>query len=196
MRQQKIDVGSGLVALGALLLLVSLFLEWYAPSLAAFDAFEFLDWLLVACALAVLVGAGAMLGGAGPHARLAARRRASPRSSSSSRSSSTRRPPRAAPSASWARGWRSARAALDGPRARARRWPTSRSPSTCAGASGAGASPRSTAATPRPTPRRREPAAAPRAPARRRPRPTRSARRPCRPSSRARAARRDGDAEP
>ena len=65
MRQQKIDVGSGLVALGALVLIVSLFLEWYAPSLAAFDVFEFLDWALIACSVAILVGAGAMLAGTG-----------------------------------------------------------------------------------------------------------------------------------
>jgi hypothetical protein len=63
MRQQKIDLGSGLVALGALLLLVSLFLEWFAPSLAAFDVFEVVDWLLFALAVAILVGAGVTLGG-------------------------------------------------------------------------------------------------------------------------------------
>ena len=56
MRHQKLDVGSVLVGLGALGLLVSLFLDWYEPSLTAFDAFELVDWLLLACAALGLVG--------------------------------------------------------------------------------------------------------------------------------------------
>jgi hypothetical protein len=56
LRHQKLDVGTVLVGLGALGLIVSLFLDWYSPSLSAFDVFEFLDWTLAACAVAALVG--------------------------------------------------------------------------------------------------------------------------------------------
>jgi hypothetical protein len=56
LRQQKIDLGSLLVGLGALVLLAALFLDWYSPSLSAWDSFEFLDWALLAIAVAALVG--------------------------------------------------------------------------------------------------------------------------------------------
>jgi len=54
--RQKIDLGSGLVALGALVLLVSLFLEWYDIGASAWDVFEVVDVLLAAAALAALAG--------------------------------------------------------------------------------------------------------------------------------------------
>src|SRR5437763_5550718 len=57
MRHQKLDVGTALVGLGSLGLIVSLFLDWYSPSLSAWDAFELVDWLLAACAVAGLTGA-------------------------------------------------------------------------------------------------------------------------------------------
>jgi hypothetical protein len=53
--QRRFEMGPILVALGALLLLVSLFLDWYGP-LTAWDAFEFVDVLLAALAVACLVG--------------------------------------------------------------------------------------------------------------------------------------------
>ena len=56
MRQQKIDLGSVLVALGALAVLAALFLDWYSPSLSAWDAFEFLDWALLVIGVGALVG--------------------------------------------------------------------------------------------------------------------------------------------
>ncbi|HEV2769760.1 MAG TPA: hypothetical protein VGV40_06195 [Solirubrobacteraceae bacterium] len=55
--RQKIDVGDGLVAAGAALLLVSLFLDWYSPGANAWSAFELIDLVLAALAIAALVGA-------------------------------------------------------------------------------------------------------------------------------------------
>src|SRR5439155_7384331 len=46
----------GLVALGALGVLISLFLDWYAPHLTAFDAFEVVDWMLASLAVVTLGG--------------------------------------------------------------------------------------------------------------------------------------------
>ena len=66
MRHQKLDVGTVIVGLGALGLLVSLFLDWYSPSLSAFDVFEFLDWTLLACAVLALVGVALALTGDAP----------------------------------------------------------------------------------------------------------------------------------
>jgi hypothetical protein len=51
---RRIEMGPVLVALSALLLLVSLFLDWYGP-LTAWDAFEVVDLLLAALAVAALV---------------------------------------------------------------------------------------------------------------------------------------------
>ena len=59
---ERIDVGPPIAALGALLLLVSLFLDWYEPGLTAWTVFEALDLVLAALALACLVGAAARLG--------------------------------------------------------------------------------------------------------------------------------------
>jgi len=51
---RRFQIGPMLVALGAMVLLVSLFLEWYGP-LTAWDAFEIVDVLLAVLALAGLV---------------------------------------------------------------------------------------------------------------------------------------------
>jgi hypothetical protein len=51
---RRFDGGSLLAALGALLLLVSLFLDWFAPGLSAWTVFEALDMVLAALALATL----------------------------------------------------------------------------------------------------------------------------------------------
>jgi hypothetical protein len=58
--RHKIDLGAALVALGAVALVISLFLHWYGPRplLTAFDAFEVVDWLLAALALVALAGLG------------------------------------------------------------------------------------------------------------------------------------------
>jgi hypothetical protein len=52
---RRFEMGPLLVALGAVLLLVSLFLDWYGP-LSAWDAFEVVDVLLAALAVLCLVG--------------------------------------------------------------------------------------------------------------------------------------------
>jgi hypothetical protein len=57
---RRFEVGPILVALGALLLLVSLFLDWYGP-LNAWEAFEVVEVLLAALAVAALVVAGGQL---------------------------------------------------------------------------------------------------------------------------------------
>jgi hypothetical protein len=54
---RRIEAGPVLVGLGALILLISLFLDWYQPAVTAWDAFEVLDLLLAALAIAALVAA-------------------------------------------------------------------------------------------------------------------------------------------
>ncbi|MFL5826055.1 MAG: hypothetical protein ACJ76V_05975 [Thermoleophilaceae bacterium] len=53
--RHRIEAGPLIGALGALLLLVSLFLDWFEPDLSAWTVFEVLDLLLAALALAALV---------------------------------------------------------------------------------------------------------------------------------------------
>jgi hypothetical protein len=55
--RQRLNAGSLLVALGAIVLLVALFLDWFSPGLSAWGAFEVVDVLLAALAIAALVGA-------------------------------------------------------------------------------------------------------------------------------------------
>jgi hypothetical protein len=54
--RERFDAGTGLVALGAVLLLVSLFIDWYDPSGDAWAVFEIADLVLAACAVLALVG--------------------------------------------------------------------------------------------------------------------------------------------
>ncbi|MEA2247784.1 MAG: hypothetical protein QOH46_2313 [Solirubrobacteraceae bacterium] len=54
--RERFDAGTGLVALGAILLLVSLFVDWYDRSGDAWAVFELTDIVLAACAIAALVG--------------------------------------------------------------------------------------------------------------------------------------------
>lgn len=58
---RRIEAGPLLVGLGAILLLVSVFLDWYTPRVTAWDAFELLDLALVALALAALAAAVGIL---------------------------------------------------------------------------------------------------------------------------------------
>ncbi len=51
---RRFEVGPILVALGAIVLLVSLFMDWYGP-LSAWDAFEVVDVLLLALSVAAIV---------------------------------------------------------------------------------------------------------------------------------------------
>ena len=52
---RRIEAGPVLVGLGALVMLVSVFLDWYEPNITAWQAFEVLDLLLAALSLAALV---------------------------------------------------------------------------------------------------------------------------------------------
>ena len=69
----RIDVGPLIAIPGALLLLVSLFLDWYEPGLEAWKVFEVLDLVLAAIALACLLAAAERLGTAVPGGRAASR---------------------------------------------------------------------------------------------------------------------------
>jgi hypothetical protein len=68
---RRIEAGPVLVGLGALLLLVSVFLDWYDPNVTAWEAFEVLDLLMVVLALAALV---AVVGTMAPAAAVIDRR--------------------------------------------------------------------------------------------------------------------------
>ncbi len=57
---RRFDIGPVLLVLGAVLLLVALFLDWYGP-LTAWNAFEVTDVLLAALAVAALVAAVGLL---------------------------------------------------------------------------------------------------------------------------------------
>ncbi len=54
---RRIEAGPVLVGLGALVLLVSVFLDWYEPNVTAWEAFEVFDLLLSVLALAAIVAA-------------------------------------------------------------------------------------------------------------------------------------------
>lgn len=58
---RRIEVGPVLVGIAAILLLVSVFLDWYTPAVTAWDAFEVLDLALVGAGLAALVAAAGVL---------------------------------------------------------------------------------------------------------------------------------------
>jgi len=53
--RERFDVGTGLVALGAVLLVVSLFVDWFDPSGDAWAVFELTDVVLAGCAICGLV---------------------------------------------------------------------------------------------------------------------------------------------
>jgi len=58
---RRIEAGPIVVLLGATLLLISLFLDWYEPGLTAWTAFESLDLLLAGLAIAAAVAAAGLL---------------------------------------------------------------------------------------------------------------------------------------
>lgn len=53
----RFDAATGLVALGSVMLLISLFIRWYTPGGDAWQVFEFVDLLLLASAIAGLTAA-------------------------------------------------------------------------------------------------------------------------------------------
>lgn len=62
----RIEAGPLIAVLGAVLLLVSLFLDWFAPGTSGWTAFEALDLLLTAVAVAAILAAGGLLVGLAP----------------------------------------------------------------------------------------------------------------------------------
>lgn len=59
---RTVEAGMLLIGLGAILLLVSLFLEWYQPGAEAWDVFETWDLVLAVLAIAALVAVASRLG--------------------------------------------------------------------------------------------------------------------------------------
>ncbi|HEY8584801.1 MAG TPA: hypothetical protein VIL49_17705 [Capillimicrobium sp.] len=69
--RRNFELSSVLAALGALIVLIALFFEWYEPGLSAWDAFEIVDWALIALAILALVSVAEDLRGRpGPSPRL------------------------------------------------------------------------------------------------------------------------------
>ena len=63
---RNLDAGLLLIGLGAIVLLISLFLEWYSPNAEAWDVFEVWDLVLAALAVAALVAVAGRLGFGAP----------------------------------------------------------------------------------------------------------------------------------
>lgn len=63
--RERFDAGTGLVAVGAVLLLVSLFIDWYQPGGDAWAVFESVDLMLAAAAIAALLALAPRLGSGG-----------------------------------------------------------------------------------------------------------------------------------
>lgn len=61
-RNIKVPIGPLVAAIGAVLLIVSLFLDWYEADLEAFTVYEVLDLLLVLMALATIASLAGGLG--------------------------------------------------------------------------------------------------------------------------------------
>jgi hypothetical protein len=63
--RQKLDIGTLMLGIGAILVLVSLFLNWYRPGGTAWNVFEIADVLLAAMAvLTIILAAGRLSAGA------------------------------------------------------------------------------------------------------------------------------------
>src|SRR4051794_22893826 len=63
---RRIEVGPLVAAIGAILLLVSLFLRWFGAGATAWEVFEIVDLMLAVAAIAALLGAASALGSPGP----------------------------------------------------------------------------------------------------------------------------------
>ncbi len=59
---RNLEAGLLLLAAGAIVLLISLFLEWYEPGIEAWDVFEVWDIVLAAVAIAALVAVAGRMG--------------------------------------------------------------------------------------------------------------------------------------
>jgi hypothetical protein len=60
--RERFDAGTGLVAIGAVLLLVSLFIDWYRPGGDAWAVFEFVDLALAGAAICALLAMAPRMG--------------------------------------------------------------------------------------------------------------------------------------
>jgi hypothetical protein len=63
--RERFDAGTGLVAVGAVLLLVSLFIDWYRPGGDAWAVFEWVDLALAGAAISALLAMAPRLGDGG-----------------------------------------------------------------------------------------------------------------------------------
>jgi hypothetical protein len=63
--RERFDAGTGLVAVGAVLLLVSLFIDWYRPGGDAWAVFESVDLVLAGAAISALLATAPRLGSGG-----------------------------------------------------------------------------------------------------------------------------------
>jgi hypothetical protein len=63
--RERFDAGTGLVAIGAVLLLVSLFIDWYKPGGDAWAVFETLDLALAGAAICGLLAVAPRFGSGG-----------------------------------------------------------------------------------------------------------------------------------
>jgi hypothetical protein len=63
--RERFDAGTGLIAIGAVLLLVSLFVDWYRPGGDAWAVFEALDLVLAGAAICALLAVAPRLGSGG-----------------------------------------------------------------------------------------------------------------------------------
>jgi hypothetical protein len=61
-RPRRLSAGALVAAVGAILLLVSLFLEWFDPGVTAWTVFEIVDLVLAAAALAALLAFASSFG--------------------------------------------------------------------------------------------------------------------------------------
>jgi hypothetical protein len=63
--RERFDAGTGLVAIGAVMLLVSLFIDWYRPGGDAWAVFESIDLVLAGAAVSALLAMAPRLGNGG-----------------------------------------------------------------------------------------------------------------------------------
>ncbi|MFL5870141.1 MAG: hypothetical protein ACJ75R_03615 [Solirubrobacterales bacterium] len=64
----RVNAGTALVAIGAVALLIGLFMDWYEPGFSAWTVFEIIDLLLAVLAVAALVAVVAATGALGRRA--------------------------------------------------------------------------------------------------------------------------------
>jgi len=66
MHPRRIEVGPLIVVIGAVLLLVSLFLDWFEPGLTAWEVYEVVDLILAALGVLAIVAAVGAMGASAP----------------------------------------------------------------------------------------------------------------------------------